>query len=288
MRNSSTGMPPAPTSSVRFGLNASAKAAIPGKASAGRPLLTSIAVSVRPAFTTKSTSRLLEEPPQERRLVHPREQEHVTRDGGLDEGVPDRAHPPAVILHKRSGPRVAAMEEEALERPAERLPHLRRRPVGQMEDLEAAGQALREPALDQERRRSEQHHLEQTLGPGVFVPQPLDRLRPAGGFLHFVEHEDGTPAAPREPCRLPLLRDPLRPAQGRLIGAGEHDRQPRRLDNLLHQRGLADLPRPGHHVDEPSGLRQATGEEAAVRAPVGRCRFTHSIEYFYSGSAHPD
>jgi hypothetical protein len=33
----------------------------------------------------------LEEPPQERRLVHPREQEHVTRDGGLDEGVPDMA-----------------------------------------------------------------------------------------------------------------------------------------------------------------------------------------------------
>lgn len=44
-RGSSLGMPSPPTSTVRFGLNASTKAAIPGKNSHDRRLLTSIAVS---------------------------------------------------------------------------------------------------------------------------------------------------------------------------------------------------------------------------------------------------
>src|SRR5579885_3105193 len=56
-RNSSTAMPSPPTRSVRFGLNAAAKAAMPAGRSRVRPLLTSIATSRRPTFTTKSTSR---------------------------------------------------------------------------------------------------------------------------------------------------------------------------------------------------------------------------------------
>ena len=48
-RNSSTGMPSAPTSSLRCGWKASENAASPGSASRERPLLTSIAVRWRPA-----------------------------------------------------------------------------------------------------------------------------------------------------------------------------------------------------------------------------------------------
>jgi hypothetical protein len=51
-KNSSTAIPPPPTRSVRSGLKASANAAMPGSVSATRPLLTSMAVTVLPAFTT--------------------------------------------------------------------------------------------------------------------------------------------------------------------------------------------------------------------------------------------
>ena len=57
-RKSSTDIPSPPTSSVRCTLNACANAALPAWASGARRLLTSKAVSRRPAFTTKSTSWL--------------------------------------------------------------------------------------------------------------------------------------------------------------------------------------------------------------------------------------
>ena len=55
-RNSSTAMPSSPTSNVRAFGKARTKTARPGNESRDRPLLTSMAVTYLPAFTTKSTS----------------------------------------------------------------------------------------------------------------------------------------------------------------------------------------------------------------------------------------
>ncbi len=56
-RNSSTGMPPPPTSKLRFGLKASLKAAKPGSATEARPPFSSIATTTRPARSTKAWLR---------------------------------------------------------------------------------------------------------------------------------------------------------------------------------------------------------------------------------------
>jgi hypothetical protein len=110
--------------------------------------------------------------------------------------------------------------------------------------------------LDEQGRRPEKHDLQGTPGTRVLVPEPLHRFRPADRLLHLVDHQDAALAPDRQPRRLPLLRDPLGPAQGRFVGADEADRDPHRPGDLLHEGGLADLPRPRHDVDEPPRLGQ--------------------------------
>jgi hypothetical protein len=224
----------------------------------------------------------LEEPPEERWLVHPRQQEDVAGDGGLDERVADEAGPPLGVPDQGCGPRIAAEKQVLLQREAEGRPHLAEGPVGDVQHLEAARQALCQATLDEKRRRTEQHHLERPLPAGVFVPQSLDRLGPAGCLLHFVEHQDPAFAAKREARRLPLLGNPLRPSQRGLVGTGEDDRHPHPFDGLLHQGGLADLPGPGDDLDESPRLREAAGQERGVRPPVGSRLFAQDVEYFYS------
>jgi hypothetical protein len=77
-----------------------------------------------------------------------------------------------------------------------------------------------------------------------------------------------------------MLRDPLGPAQRRLICAGVAHRKAHGTRNLLRQRRLADLPRPGHHLHEAAWLRQPLGQHGGLRALVWL--FAHDVEYFYS------
>ena len=185
----------------------------------------------------------LEQPTQECRLVHPGEQEHVAADRGLDQRIEDVPPPAGLVADQRRGPRVAAEEDELVEGDPEGGPHLRERPVRDAEDLEPAGQALGEPLLHEQRRRSEQDHLQPATGAGVLVPQALDGLGPAGGLLDLVDHEHGAGGAGLEACRLPLLRDPLRATERGLVGAHDADRHRQILDHLRDERRLAHLPR---------------------------------------------
>ena len=72
---------------------------------------------------------------------------------------------------KRGGSLIAAEIQVLLQREVERRAHLGKRPMRNMHNLEAARQALRETLLHQERRRTEQNHLERTPGTRVLVPR---------------------------------------------------------------------------------------------------------------------
>jgi hypothetical protein len=61
-----------------------------------------------------------------------------------------------------------------------------------------------------------------------------------------------------------LLFDPVAPAQRRFVGARIVADLPRSFGNLAHERGLADLARTGHHLDEAAGLPQTPGELLAL------------------------
>jgi hypothetical protein len=156
--------------------------------------------------------------------------------------------------------------------------------VRQREDLEAAREALAEPALDEQRRRAQQHHLEWKATGAIFVPQPFDCLRPARHLLDLVEGENGPPAArfPGEESRgFPLLLDPASPSQRGLVGGGLHRRQRHLPEDLPDERRLADLTRTGHHLQEAPRPGQAPGELPALGACEGGS-FAHAAEQNYS------
>jgi hypothetical protein len=139
----------------------------------------------------------------------------------------------------------------------------------QADRLEAPGEAFGEPALNEERRRAEQHDAQLHAFSLVLVPEPLHGLRPAVDLLHFVENEDGVRGAGSQARRLPLRRDPLRPAQGRLVRTRGHDRAAERVRHLLDERRLPDLPRPHDDLHETPRLGEPGREDGRFRSAVG-------------------
>lgn len=120
------------------------------------------------------------------------------------------------------------------------------------DELEAPCQALGEPALDQQRRRPEQQHLQVHALGAVAVPQALDRFGPVRELLDLVENQHGAFAS--HLCRahagdVPLLLDPDPVPQRGLVGGGEVDGQSGALHDLPREGGLADLPRAGEDLD---------------------------------------
>jgi hypothetical protein len=107
------------------------------------------------------------------------------------------------------------------------------------------------------------------------VSSALDGLGPPDRLLHLVDHQDGPLGTGSPARRLPLLGDPFRPAQGRLVGAGEPHRHP--LDDVSDHRRLPHLPWAGHDLYEAALLGQAPGENSSLVANV-RHRITHGIE----------
>lgn len=173
------------------------------------------------------------------------------------------------------------MEDVLVERPAERVAHLGVRPVRQVQELEATGQALGQSACDQQGCRAEQHHLERNAMARVVVPQPLGGLGPARDLLNLVEHEHGTRLARvlrEQACGIPLLSDPLHAAQRGLVGACDPVRQTQGFHHLLHQCALTHLARTGHHVQETAGLGEAAQKQAGLRALVGHGQITQYSE----------
>lgn len=81
--------------------------------------------------------------------------------------------------------------------------------------------------------------------------------------MDLVEHQHGAGLVSlggRKARRLPLLLDPRRTAQRGFVRAAEARREVGRIDDLLHQRGLADLPRAGDHVHKPPPLGKARSQ----------------------------
>jgi hypothetical protein len=143
--------------------------------------------------------------------------------------------------------------------------------VGEAEYLEPAGEAFSQTALNQERSRAEEDDLEPGPAGSVFVPEPLNRLRPAGGFLSLVEHEErfsggGLPG--REAGDVPLLLDPCAVTKCRLVRAGVACRYVEAVGDLPDEGGLAYLPRAGDGLDEATRLFEAAQKMVAVGANV--------------------
>ena len=148
-----------------------------------------------------------------------------------------------------------------------------------MDDLEAAGKALRHPLLDEKRRGPHQHDLERKTGSGVCVPEPLHGLRPARDLLHLVQHEKRAlriAVAKPQASRLPLGFDPLGPAERRLVGAGEQMRKSCGIGNMRDERRLADLARAGDDLDEAPRLFEAPKQLCRLGPDV--CLDTQLVE----------
>jgi hypothetical protein len=54
------------------------------------------------------------------------------------------------------------------------------------------------------------------------------------------------------------------------------------IGDLLHQRGLADLARTCHHLQEPARLNEPLGQGGSLRALESSVSCAQGIEYFYS------
>ena len=162
--------------------------------------------------------------PQQRRLVHARQQQHVSRDRRFDQRVEHVAPPAPGLADERRRARVAAEVQVLVQREAEGRAHLRERPVRQAQHLESPGQALGQALLDEERRRAEQHHLERHAG--RVCPRPTAASPISDQPVTFCT-SSSTSIAPasrfprRQPRALPLRRDPVGVAQRWFVGAGD-------------------------------------------------------------------
>jgi len=158
--------------------------------------------------------------------------------------------------------------------------------VRQVQDLEAPSQAFGQTPSHEQRRRAEQHHAQRQAVAGVLVPEPFDRLRPVGNLLHFVERKHGALLARvlrQQTSALPLRGQPGPIAQRRFVGGDEDAGAVELSQDLLHEGGLADLARSGHHVQKAPRLGQSGGQHCSVLTLKGGARcFTHCGEYFYS------
>ena len=69
-----------------------------------------------------------------------------------------------------------------------------------------------------------------------------------------------------EAGRLPLLLQPRWSAQGGLVSTGIACSKPRSFGHLLHERGLANLPRARDHLYKAAWLGEAAGERSVLWA----------------------
>jgi len=130
---------------------------------------------------------------EEEGLVHPLQRENVAFDVGLDHGPEYEAPPPGLIANEGRRTRVAAEVEVAVEIEVEGRRHLGERPVGELQDLVAPSQALGQPALHEERSRTQQDDVERETCEPVLVPESLHRLGPVRDLLDLVERQDEAP-----------------------------------------------------------------------------------------------
>ncbi len=125
------------------------------------------------------------------------------------------------------------------------------------------------------------------MGARIGIPQVLDHLGPAGHLLDLVEYEEcAAPAGvcSETPCGSPLLFNPLRVTQCRLVGAGVAGRQSGSSRGVLDERRLADLAGACDYLDETARFQETVDQFAKLGPGVGD-RITQAGEYYYSACA---
>ena len=94
-----------------------------------------------------------------------------------------------------------------------------------------------------------------------------------GTFWNLVQDEKstlGAGAASQEPRGVPLSGDPIRAAQGRLVGAGVVMGQSAPFGDLRDEGRLADLASPSDDLEETARLAQTGVQICGVRPRVSR------------------
>ena len=114
--------------------------------------------------------------------------EHVAGKDRFDEGVGDVALPGRLVFREGCGPRIAAEVDPLLQIPAEGVTALGIPPVIAAMQEEPAGQALGQPLLHQQGRRSEDQDANLRCCRAA-VPEKLEGLAPSPHLLHLVENE---------------------------------------------------------------------------------------------------
>ena len=148
------------------------------------------------------------------------------------------------------------------------------------DDLEAAGQRIRQPLAHQQRRGPEEHDPQGRAARAVLVPELLHDVGPVADLLDLVENEE--PARPsavrrRLPADRPLRVDPADVLGIGGIGRGEVPGNADRVHDLARERRLAHLARPGQHLDESPWLVRALEDLVVDRAPVDLRQLHYSL-----------
>ena len=119
------------------------------------------------------------------------------------------------------------------------------------------------------------------MGPSILVPKPLDGLGPPGDLVNLIQHKDGSSSAGIQRLkarRIPLLFNPLRAAQRRLVGAGVAVWEAGCTDDLLYQRCLAHLARAHDSLKESAGFFEPAGEDGSLGTNEDYDPFAHYYE----------
>lgn len=115
--------------------------------------------------------------------------EDIPGDRCLDECIGNVSPPRFLIMGEGRCTRISSKEEPAVQVPTEGLSALPKRPVGTSVEEEPARQALGQPLVDEERRRSQEERADVARGSPVAIPESLDDLAPAADLLDLVEQE---------------------------------------------------------------------------------------------------
>ena len=244
----------------------------------------------------------LEEPLQQGRLVYPGHGEDISFDVGLHEAAEDIVAPLIRLPDEGCCPRPSSEVEVLRQVEVEGRGHLREGPVSDADGLEAAGEALAQSRLHEQRRGTQDDHSQGAVAEAVGVPQPLHCLRPPLDLLDLVEDQHGPAGRPfrfepglfplaHQPFRVPLRVQPeggrsliVRGGEARGLGLGLVDREvavfqvsPRQ--GLEHNGGLAGLTRPEEGDDMANRLAQALDERVDLWALEGlHARGNYAIE----------
>ena len=111
---------------------------------------------------------------------------------------------------------------------------------------------------------------------GVGIPEQFHDLRPAGGFLDFIDHQQSSLGVIPgfDAGEIPLLLKPCLVAEGGFVRGGVVRGKPRGFHDLPGQRGFSYLSRTRQNLDETARLAKP-GKQLGVELGA--------LHWIYSG-----